>query len=81
MKFIPNYDKDFYPMSIRLQEFRTEAKNSKSKKLSICVERNNEYNYIYTDETADGYKDYITDAGAVEKYFAEHCTVPAGTNN
>ena len=40
MKFIPNYDKDFYPMSVKLQEFRAEVKNSKSKKLSICVERN-----------------------------------------
>jgi UDP-N-acetylmuramoyl-L-alanyl-D-glutamate--2,6-diaminopimelate ligase len=31
--------------------------------------------------TADGYKDYITDAGAVEKYFAEHYTATAVTNN
>ena len=53
MKFIPNYDKDFYPMSVRLQEFRAEVKNSKSKKLSVCVERNNGYNYIYTIDIFD----------------------------
>ncbi|MBE5738100.1 MAG: ROK family protein [Clostridiales bacterium] len=53
MKFIPNYDKDFYPMSVKLQEFRAEVKNSKSKKLSICVERNNEYNYMYTIDIFD----------------------------
>ena len=53
MKFTPNYDKGFYPMSVRLQEFRNEVKNSKNKKLSICVERNNGYNYIYNIDIFD----------------------------
>lgn len=63
MKFIPNYDKDFYPMSIKLQEYKEAVKNADSKVLSICVERNDGYNYIYnvdifndTDKNEENYK-------------------------
>lgn len=47
MKFIPVYDKDFYPMSIRLKEFRDAVSKASNKPLKICVERNDGYNYIY----------------------------------
>lgn len=47
MKFIPTYDKTFNPISVVLRDFRNEVKNAESKKLKICVERNDAYNYIY----------------------------------
>ena len=47
MKFIPNYDKDFYPLSIKLQEYRKAVASEQNKPLKICVERNDGYNYIY----------------------------------
>ncbi len=47
MKFLPKYEKEFYPMSIKLKEFRESVKNAENKPLKICVERNDGYNYIY----------------------------------
>lgn len=47
MKFTPCFDKDFYPMSVKLKEFREAVEKSDNKILKICVERNNGYNYIY----------------------------------
>ena len=47
MKFTPNYDKGFYPISVKLQEYREAVKNEQNKLLKICVERNDGYNYIY----------------------------------
>ncbi len=47
MKFIPCYDKSFYPLSIKLKEFKSEVEKSDNKPLKICVERNDGYNYIY----------------------------------
>lgn len=47
MKFTPNYDKGFYPISVKLQEFRKAVKSEENKLLKICVERNDGYNYIY----------------------------------
>ena len=47
MKHVPKFDPNFAPMSIKLQEFRTQVKNSESKPLQICIERNDCYNYIY----------------------------------
>lgn len=47
MKFIPCYDKSFYPMSIKLKEYREAVKKEENKLLKICVERNDGYNYIY----------------------------------
>ena len=47
MKFIPQFDKTFNPLSVVLRDFRNEVKNSENKKLKICVERNDGYNYVY----------------------------------
>lgn len=47
MKFIPKYDKNFYPISIKLKEFKTRVLSADNKLLKICVERNDGYNYIY----------------------------------
>lgn len=47
MKFVPRLDKTFNPLSIVLRDFRAEVKNAENKKLKICVERNDKYNYIY----------------------------------
>ena len=47
MKYVPIYDKEYYPMIVKLNEFKKEVKNSKNKPLKICVERNKEYNFIY----------------------------------
>ena len=47
MKFTPNYDKGFYPISVKLQEYRKAVKSEENKLLKICVERNDGYNYIY----------------------------------
>ena len=48
MKFIPNFDKGFRPMSVVLSDFRKAVSEKEHKDLKICVERNNGYNYIYT---------------------------------
>lgn len=48
MKFIPNYDKGFMPMSVVLGDFKKAVAKSSHKDLKICVERNDGYNYIYT---------------------------------
>jgi len=47
MKFIPCYDKSFYPMSVKLKEFREAVSKEANKPLKICVERNDGYNYVY----------------------------------
>ena len=47
MKFIPSFDKDFMPMSVKLADYRKEVSASDKKRLKICVERNNSYNYVY----------------------------------
>ena len=47
MKYLPNYDKGFYPMSIKLKEFNLAVKKEENKTLKLCVERNDGYNYIY----------------------------------
>lgn len=47
MKFVPNFDKGFYPMIVALKEFNEKVAASKHKTLSICVERNGGYNYVY----------------------------------
>lgn len=48
MKFTPVYDKNYYPMIVKLNEFREAVKKEESKTLKICVERNKGYNFIYT---------------------------------
>ena len=50
MKFTPKYEKDFYPISVKLREYRENVKNAESKPVKICVERNDGYNYIYEIE-------------------------------
>ena len=47
MKFTPIYDKDYYPMIVKLNEFREAVKKEESKLLRICVERNKGYNFVY----------------------------------
>ena len=47
MKFVPVYDKEYYPMIVKLNEFRKEVAKSEHKTLKICVERNKGYNFIY----------------------------------
>ena len=47
MKFIPKYDENFMPMAVKLKEYKAEVAKAKSKKVKICVERNQGYNYIY----------------------------------
>ena len=53
MKFVPNYDKGFKPMIVALREFNQAVMASAHKTLSICVERNCGYNYIYNLEIFD----------------------------
>ncbi len=48
MKYIPNLDKQFNPLSVVLRDFRNEVSKSENKRLNICVERNDGYNYIYS---------------------------------
>ncbi len=47
MKFVPIYDKEYYPMIVKLNEFKKEVASSNKKPLKICVERNKGYNFIY----------------------------------
>lgn len=47
MKFVPNYDKDFNPISVVLREYKLLAQGKETETLKICVERTNGYNYIY----------------------------------
>ena len=47
MKYVPIYDKNYYPMIVKLNEFKEEVKNSENKPFKICVERNKGYNFIY----------------------------------
>ena len=54
MKYVPSLDKNFKPMIVLLREFNEGVKNSESQPLTICLERNQGYNYIYN---IDVYKD------------------------
>lgn len=47
MKYVPVYDKGYYPMIIKLKEFKEAVKKEANKPLKICIERNKEYNFIY----------------------------------
>ena len=47
MKFTPNYDKGFNPISVVLRDFKARVEKEENKVLKICVERNDGYNYIY----------------------------------
>ena len=47
MKFVPEYDKSFNPISIVLRDFKKRVEKEENKLLKICVERNDNYNYIY----------------------------------
>ena len=48
MKFKPIYEQDFYPMSVKLKEFRESVKKEGGKPIKICVERNDGFNYVYS---------------------------------
>lgn len=47
MRFTPEYDGEFCPMSVVLRDFERDVNNAPNKTLKICVERNDGYNYIY----------------------------------
>ncbi len=47
MKFTPKYDEKFTPLSVVLRDYRASVKNAGAKILSVCVERNDGYNYVY----------------------------------
>ncbi len=47
MKFVPVYDKTFNPISVVLKDFKNQVSKEENKRLKICVERNDGYNYIY----------------------------------
>ena len=47
MKFTPKYDEKFTPLSVVLRDYRASVKNAGAKTLSVCVERNDGYNYVY----------------------------------
>ncbi len=47
MKFTPAYEKDFMPISVVLRDYKNAVKCADNKAFSICVERNNGYNYVY----------------------------------
>lgn len=47
MKFCLNYDKNFTPMAVVLDEFKNSVKNAEKKPFKICIERNGGYNYCY----------------------------------
>ncbi len=47
MKYIPIYDKNYYPMIVKLNEFKAEVASSSKKPFKICVERNKGYNFVY----------------------------------
>ena len=48
MKFSPILDKNFYPIELALREFEKEVLLSQDKTaITVCVERNDGYNYIY----------------------------------
>lgn len=47
MKFVPVYDKTFNPISVVLRDFKEKVLKEENKTLKICVERNDNYNYIY----------------------------------
>ena len=47
MKYMPIYDKNYYPMIVKLNEFKAEVASSSTKPFKICVERNKGYNFIY----------------------------------
>ena len=47
MKFTPKFDEKFYPLSIKLREFRKQVEKAENKPIKICVERNDGFNYIY----------------------------------
>lgn len=52
MKYRPSLDKNYTPMILKLREFRELVKQAKEKQtVTICLERNNGYNYHYTIET------------------------------
>ena len=51
MKYVPNIDKNFYPLILKLREFNAKvAKASKKSLLEVVLERHSGYNYIYRIE-------------------------------
>ena len=57
----PVLDKNFYPMIKAIEDFDAAVKKSgKSQKVTIVVERNGGYNYVYSYEAfADGVNDAL----------------------
>ena len=47
MKFVPNFDKGFNPISVVLKDYKNRVEKEENKTLKLCIERNDGYNYIY----------------------------------
>ncbi len=48
MKYIPSLDKKFSPLILKIREFNELVKKSnETNNLTICLERNQGYNYFY----------------------------------
>ena len=62
MKFTPKYDEKFTPLSVVLRDYRASVKNAGAKTLSVCVERNDGYNYVYKLDI------YVDDSRREENY-------------
>ena len=54
-----NFDNNFYPMIVAIDDYEKSVKKSgKVNKVSVTVERDNGYNYVYSfDAFCDGYDD------------------------
>ncbi len=48
MKYVPEFDKGFSPISEVLKAYRKDVKNAPHETLKICVERNKGYNYVFS---------------------------------
>ncbi len=48
MKYVPEFDKGFSPVSEVLKAYRKDVKNAPHETLKICVERNKGYNYVFS---------------------------------
>ncbi|MBR5388735.1 MAG: ROK family protein [Clostridia bacterium] len=48
MKYVPEFDKGFSPISEVLKSYRKDVKNAPHETLKICVERNKGYNYVFS---------------------------------
>lgn len=67
MKYTLNYDKGFRPMILALREFKAAVEKETHKKLTLCIERNRGYNYIYSLEVFADEEKREENLGIVER--------------